>query len=443
MLKKKVGWYALGALLIAMVAHAVTIIYNAQLVNESALAYNKTYVIDLQNVGIGSISAQAVYSSATVPSQTFQDGTQSTGSFTVVTIAALSSATASNNVTIANNAGTLGSSLILPGYVLSNGINWLTADVASNTAVSLAAALQTVPGLQVSLAPGSTVIYTTAPSYGTFYNSWAFLSSTPTALTVATPLFTGGQNNADVFLNGVKLKQAQQWNVGVSAAATATNIATAINANPTLNQIVKASASGAVVTATSTLAGLNAFALKTSTPAAITTSAAAMTGGKNPSFALNGQINIPGNVFTTALPLLYTSNGLSIGGLVNQTTYYAVPLTASSFATGTVALASTSVNAQAGAYLTFTSSTTQLVAHTGTLAPLAITGTPSFKWQASNDSTNWSDVAVASVTLTSYSNPAANMIWSFGYLGPRYLRLNVVAPTTGGLALGVTVIGTN
>lgn len=443
MLKKKVGWYvAFGALALAVVvgiAHASAIVYNAALVNQPALAYNSAYVLDLQSAGITSLSAQAVYSSATIPSQTFQDGTQSTGSFTVLSNTTLSTATATNNLTVANNAGLAGATLVLPGVVLQQGLDWAILDVASNTASSIASALQTVPGLQVSHAAGSSVVYTTAPSYGTLYNGWAFTSSTPTALTVATAFFTGGQGRASVSLNGQVLKQGQQWQVGGSLAATATNIAAAINANSVLNKLVKAQAVGAVVTATSTLANVNAFPLKSSLPSGILASGAAMTGGTAPSYGLNGQITIPSNSFSTALPLLYTSGSLVVGGLTDQTTYYAVPLASP----GVFGLASSQANALLGTYITFTSSTTQLSAQTGTLAPLPITGTPGFLWQVSNDNTNWQNLAVSSVTMSSYSTPPANTIWSFGYIGPRYLRANVTAPTTGAIQLSIGIIGTN
>ena len=447
MLKKKVGWYlSLGALAVASViaiAHAATIVYNANLTNETALAYNNTYVLDLQAAGVTSLSAQAVYSSATVASQAFQDGTQSTGSFTVANNGGLSTATATNNVTVVDNTGLSNASLVLPGYVFREGVDWAVRDVSSNTAESIKLALATVPGLGVSRAAGSAIVYATAPAYGTFYNSWTFTSSTPTALSVATPNFQGGQDNAVVYLNGVRMKQGFDWTKGASASASATALAAAINANTLLNKYVKVGASGAVVTATSTLAGVNNFTLTTSSPTAISVNNPAMTGGTAPSFALSGKITIPNHGFTLALPVLYSpSPSLTIGGLTDQTTYYVVPVDAN-----TIGLSSTSVVAVSGVYKTFTSSTTQLAADTGTLAPLPITGIPSFKWQVSNDNVNWSDVAVSSVTMgatgTAYSIPPSNTLWSFGYIGPRFLRANVIAPTTGGIQLKIVVVGTN
>jgi len=439
----KYGGIALGTLLVVVaLAKAATILYNAALVDETALTYDKTYTLDLQSVGITSLSAQAVYSSATIPSQTFQDGTQSTGSLTVVTNTALTAASAVNQITVTDNAGLSRASLIFPGYVLQQGIDWTVLDVASNTAESIKTALLTIPGMQASRTAGTAVVYATAPAPGTYYNTWPVVSSTPTALTVATPFFTGGRNRANIAINGIVLQQGINWSTGATAGLTAVNVAAAINANAILNKLVTAEASGAVITATSTLAGVNAFSLRSSTPTALSVSNPAMIGGTAPSFGLNGQIAIPTHGFTTALQLLYTAGSVDIGGLTDQTTYYAVPLDAN-----TIGLSSTSAVAQTGNYLAFTSSTTQLTANTATLAPLEIAGIPSFKWEASNDNANWSDVAVSSVTMgdtgTPYATPPTNTIWSFGYIGPRYLRLNVVAPTAGGIYLNVRVVGTN
>ena len=133
MLKTKAArFFAYGvlALAIAAVARATAIVYSANLVNETALAYNNTYPLDLQTLGVTSISAQAIYSSATVPSQTFQDGTQSVGSLTVLNNNGLSTATAANNVTVVDNTGLAGAQLILPGYVFRQGLDWAVMDVA-------------------------------------------------------------------------------------------------------------------------------------------------------------------------------------------------------------------------------------------------------------------------------------------------------------------------
>ena len=47
------------------------------------------------------------------------------------------------------------------------------------------------------------------------------------------------------------------------------------------------------------------------------------------------------------------------------------------------------------------------------MAPLTIAGTPSFKWQSSNDGTNFADLSVSSVTFGS-PYTAASTQWDFG-----------------------------
>lgn len=437
-MRKKIGLFAAGVLALAMVARAGIIVYNASLVSQSALAYNNTYSLDLQSNGINSLSAQAVYSSATVPSVSFYDGSQSTGSFTVSSFSQLAAAKASNHVTVTNNAGTFGASLILPGFVLQNGIDWATRDTSSGTAASLASALSAVSYLSVSRV--GSVVYATTTVTGANYNSLNLVSSTPTALTVATPFFTGGLDDARVRINGLMLTQGQQWTASVSSATTATSLASAVNT--ALGSVLQATAnspSSGIVALKSKLNGaLYNYSLVSSIPSALAVSGANMTGGNTPADVLGSAVlSIPSHGMSLALPVLYSGSPV-IGGLSSQTTYYVIPVTANS-----LELASSKSNALLGIGITVVSTNTQTSKNTYSLTPLSITGNPSFKWQVSNDGSNWNDLAVSSVTVSSYSNPAATTIWSFGYIGTRYLRLSVVAPTTGGLSLNVGVIGTN
>lgn len=442
-MKKRVGLYLAGVMALAIVARAANIIYNAKLTNETALAYNNTYSVDLLATGIGSLSAQATYSSATVPTAQFQDGAQATGGFTVLNYAALKAASATDSITVVSTTGLVGATINVPGFVFSNGIDWATGADANATAASLAAALATVPYLSVS--HSGNVVYATATA-GSFYNTYAVLSNNAN-LSIASPLFTGGQDNAWIAINGARLNQGMQWTAATSNAATASSLASAINAASSLNKKLKAQASGAVVASTSTLNGaVYNYPLQTSTPTALSASGARMTGGANAAFSLGGNVfSSPANGLTLALPVLYTQGSAAIGGLADQTTYYAIPTSAGSFM-----LSTSQSGALAGTGLVVVTSTnTQLPAsqHTYTLAPLGITGVPSFKWEASNDSVNWIDLNVSSVTMgptgTPYSVPPTSTLWSFGFIGTRYLRLNAVAPATGGILLQVQLIGTN
>lgn len=439
-MKMRTLWCLAGVMALAIFARSANIIYSNTLTNETALAYNKTYVVNLQQAGIGALSAQAVYSSATIANVSFQDGSQALGNFTVSSFAALKSASASNNVTVASTSGLTNASITVPGFVFTNGIDWATQSTASDTAASLATALATVPYLSVSRS--GAIVFATATA-GSFYNSYA-MTSNNTNLVVASANFTGGQDNASVAINGVKLTQGSQWTAATSNAATASSLATAINATAPLSGKVTAAAANGVVYATSTLNGVGYnYPLQTSNPSNLAASAATMTGGSDAAFALGSSLftSPSSNGLTLALPILYTQGTAAIGGLANQTTYYAIPTSGNSFM-----LSKYSTSAVAGIDLVVVTSTNTQVAsakHTYTLSPLGISGTPSFKWQVSNDGSNWYDLAVASVTMSSYTNPPTNTFWTFGYISAAQLRLNVIAPTTGGISLVTTVVGTN
>ena len=436
-MKKLIGLLVAGIMVIPMASRATAIVYNAALVNETALSHDNTYPLDLLATGIGSLSAQATYSSATVPSVTFGDGAQATGGITVLNYAALVSARAADNVTVVTNTGLTGATLSLPGSVLREGIEWAVGSTPTNTAISLAAALARVPRLSVSRV--GTVIFTTATA-GSYNNSLQMESSTPTALTVATQHFVGGQDNASVKINGVVLLQGRDFTAATSNAATATSLKNAINAASLLNTKLTAEAIGALVTSTSTKAGaLYNYSLVSSTPTALSVSGANMTGGITPAETLGSAVlRAPLHGLTPALAVLYGTAGGTIGGLTDQTTYYAIVVDANN-----LKLATSAPLALAGTGVVVTSTSTQLSANSYTLSPLAITGVPGFKWQVSNNNSSWEDLAVSSVTVSSYSNPPATMLWSFGAIGTRYIRLNVVAPTTGGLSLNVQVVGSN
>lgn len=435
-MKKKIGWYLTGVLALAMVAHASVIVYNAMLVNETALAYSNTYVLDLNKNGINNLSAQAVYSSATVSNVTFGDGAQSVGTATVLNYVALSSASATNHLTVTSTSALIAATIAVPGYTFRQGVDWGVGANVTATALNIKNALAKVPYLSVSASGG--VVYATA-TYGSIYNSYG-MSSNNGSLVVASPKFSGGRDNAVFTMNGVGLLQGRQWFALTSNAATATSLASAINASSYLGARVHAAASGAVVTSTSTLADASAnYSMVSSTPTALSLSGAAMTGGITSAVTLNSSLFIKASHgLPLALPVLYSGTPV-IGGLAASTTYYAIPVTAGSFR-----LSTSQAGALAGTGLVVVTSTnTQLAQHTYTLAPLAISGTPSFKWQVSNDNSNWEDLAVSSVTMSSYSNPPASTLWSFGFIGTQYIRLKVVGPTTGAIYLKVSTIGTN
>ena len=130
--------------------------------------------------------------------------------------------------------------------------------------------------------------------------------------------------------------------------------------------------------------------------------------------------------YNTALPLLFSvSSGAAPTGLTTGTTYYAIPI--DDFY---VKLATTSARAISGLAVDITAVGTGDYA----LTPLAFAGTPSFKWQYSNDNVNWLDMNMSGWTYTG----AGSTLWDFGATNYRYIRLKYTAGTAGALSLVVT-----
>lgn len=130
----------------------------------------------------------------------------------------------------------------------------------------------------------------------------------------------------------------------------------------------------------------------------------------------------------TAVPVLLTATaGTAPIPLIDQTTYYAYRTSAN-----TVEIASTQANAIAGVGIdinTNTASGTFLM----TLSALAYSGTPSFKWEGSNDSQYWFTLNTASVTMSSPN--FAITAWDFEEYNFASIRLNALAPSTGAILL--------
>jgi hypothetical protein len=405
--------------------------YKGNLINQAGLAISSGPQMDMSAYQGSRVSAQAVYSSATFTAAAFTDGSESTGNITVNTYTALSSATASDFIVIAATQGLAGAVLNFNGTLFPSGSGgWAVVGTTTGTAKNLGAAIGGFLGSTVNVS--GSVVYATAP-YGSAPNSW-FLISNNSSMTVHALKFSGGQDNAVLTINGTALAQGTNWNAATSNTVTAKNIAAAINT--AFTTITSTNIAG-VVYATSTLNGtLYNYTLASSTPAALTLSGPTLTGGQNPQDTLGSQVFNSSNTIglTLALPVLYATGTLAIGGLVNQTTYYAVPVNAFSFS---LALYSTSAVAGLSTdFVTVTSTNSSVTLHTYTLTPLALTGSATAVWQASDDDINW--VSSSSFTVTS-SIGATSQGYDFGFFNFHWLRLNFTAPMTGGVNLTVPV----
>lgn len=466
--------------LLAVAAAAVVIartVYRGPLVYESGLAYNKNYSVNVANYGVDQLAATASYSSATVTSQTFSSGRVSTGTITVSSNSNLAGKQGTNTITVLSTNSITGSSIVIGGTTLTESVQWYLQTSTNSVATSIKTAINSYATQFTATTTGNRVNITCASS-GTWCNTQTLSVVGTSSITAGAATFSGGIDNGFLAINNVPVRQgtgSNEWAVGASSAATANNIAAAINGNSSLSSIIVSTAPSAcglsnpcgVVKLTSLSVGTAAnYALFSSSNSQLTLGgavtvdsngrgASAMTAGANAAWTIQGtQITIASNPFwaansangqasMTALPVLYSTGSVAIGGLTNQTTYYIIPVDKD-----TIKLASSSANAQAGTAITLTSSQTLTTANTYTLTPLVISGTPSFKWQVSNDGNLWQDytttssgVSVSSVTILSYTNGGASTSWDFGNFGYNWIRLAVIAPTAGGLNLLVTMNG--
>lgn len=433
-------------LIIAGGIYASRVVYNQTLVSETALAYDNTYVLDLgasnlAGSNIDELSMQAAYSSATISALPFTDGLASTATITVSSYSALVGLQGKNTLTINTNSALAGKSFNLNGTVLREGGEWTKAGVSSNTAINIVNAVNAYGGLnavfQATCTVGASVVTITCVNKGTACNQYTLTSSTPAAMAAGSAKFTGGLNDGFLAIAGVTLINGTNFTAATSNAVTAKAISDAIQANSTLAAIISSTWSAAgVISATSTLTGANRnYGIWTSSYAALTPNATQMQGGSDSAIVTaSSKIKGTAHGFTTALPVLFAkSAGTAPGALVANTTYYVIKVDANSFK-----LASSAANAKLGTSVSIATQTAQ-GGGSFTLTPLAIAGTPSFKWQASNDLSNWVDLSVSSVTMSSLA--PASTSWDFGTINYRYIRLNVVAPTAGGINLVVTGLG--
>jgi hypothetical protein len=409
------------------------------LVNDPGVAYNQGFVADTSKIQFSVLSAQVNYSSSALANENFTGGQEASGTINVQSFAALSSATATDTIVV-NSTG-------IPSYVTisvsglgqsnsyTSGFNWLSSTTVDATASNIAAAMSGNPFVTAT-ASGNTVTLT-AKDFGALYNN-INVSTSPIGsfLTLGTPKLTGGQDNAALNIGPVTLLQGRDFTAATSTTATASSIASAINANSLLSPNITASASGSTVTVTSILASASKnYGLVSSSPLNLVVNG--MFSGTNPAWVLgSGKINIPNTALTLAFPVLYNQGtSPAIGGLTNQTTYYAIPVDAND-----IELAATSADAVAGTFIDLTSSSTLSTAPTYTLEPLPSVAPASLQWEVSNDGVNYFDLATSSVTISSF-NGVQTASWNFGELGYQYLELYVTAPAQGGLNVVSTLYG--
>lgn len=426
---KKLLIAALMVLLLPLTGRAVT---TSRTFTKQAV--DTSWTIDLQQLGVNSLSAQATYSSATIPSKTFTDGAPATGTINIASLTGLTTAFASNTITITSTGTDIeGAIVIMPGFQLKCGADWAAGPTVSSAATSLAAALNQNPS--ITAVPVAGVITITAKTPGTWANSISVTSSNGN-VTVGSAYMAGGLDAAAVTIHGVKLVVGKDWFLGATPTTAATSLAAAINTSTGIYNFVTATPSGAdVAIAANANGAVYNFAMASSHANIVI--GGNLGGGADMGYAIgSGAISIPSHGFTVGLPVLYTeASSFPIAPLVDQTTYFIIPVDGDS-----VKLATTVAHAVAGDSFEIISGSNS-PSHLYTLAPLGISGISTFTWMVSNDGLSYSALSGADVVAFATPFTAAVKTWDLGDINYRYLKLDVQAPDAGAVNLAVVVNG--
>lgn len=447
---------AAAALIAATCVRADTIVYSGDLVNDPALAYSQNFTLDLKTAGsarrsIDTLAATADYSSATIAADSFTDGGVSTFTFTVSDTTNLLSAPATNQITVTATATIKTATLTIYNgqftKTLRAGYDFKVKSTTATTATEIARVLNLITNVDAE-AIGN-VVYATVTTNGTAGNSFTLRKGGgATGLTVAATNFSGGRDAARVCVGGNCVVAGTDFTPDTSVASTtAKAISDALMAKSAISSIVSSTwNASAVISGTSTHVGAGSgIALSASPALKIVASGSTATGGSASAYTINGhQITKTNHGLTTGLAVLYsTGSATALGGLTNQTTYYAIRYDANTFG-----LAATSTGAVANTYITLTSSSTA-GPHTFTVTPIAISGTFGFKFQVSDDNSTWSDFTTTasgvSVSSVTFATPftASSSAWNLGAIGHRYFRAAVSAGTFGGFHLKISATGRN
>jgi hypothetical protein len=421
------------------------------LIDQSALSVNTTSEIDTVALGLNRLSATAVYSTVTIPAVSVTDGRPSTAAITVSNNAVFTALSASNTITISSNAACKNNWFNLNGVYFVNPQDWAVAidthnvGFSTQTAQNIANAINgSASSATFTAARAGSTVFLASKSSGSLLNSYTLVSSTPAALVLGATHFFNGRDAVTLGVNNVVLKNGTHWFTGATAADTAQSISSAIVAYS--GGLVISTWNASVIYATSTAINKNTYVIYSSSQAALTVSSVALiaASGLGQGYFQNGSASdISGgyinksNTFGVGLPVLYsTATGTNIKPLVSQTTYYVTAVDSSKFK-----LSTSRANAAAGTAVTFTFYVST-GAGTYTLTPIGYgTGAPaSFKYERSNDHSNWFDAPVSSGTVYVTAASSGQAV-DFGDANFRYYRANFVTSDAGASSVKIWMTG--
>lgn len=214
-------------------------------------------------------------------------GVQATGSITVVDWTEMLDQKASGTYTVNTNAlaAINGITLDLNGEELEAGVDFTVngTQSAATIAANIAAAINADNNLNTSVIATSirNIVTVTYLQNGQVGNAFT-IASDGGGITASAATLTGGTDLLTLSVNGIDLVAGVDFIPSTSNGVTATNIATAINANGTIASDLSASATGAVITLTALAEGTagNAIALATDNTNGATVSGANLAGGR-------------------------------------------------------------------------------------------------------------------------------------------------------------------
>jgi hypothetical protein len=380
-----------------------------------------------------SLSVQVAYDTGSITTDTVSDGAKSTMKITVANVGSLQGKVAASSITVVSplTAGT-GVTVTIDGYPFKEGTNWTGTTFTTQTAKNLQTVIDAYGSFDASVS--SNVVFASWTVVGVGGNSKAITTSNSNKVHVQGPTLSGGQDHAYFCFNGTCLTEGTEWNIGSSSAITTRNMSDAVLSNSAISAVIVSTPGGGssagVLWSTSTLTGINQYTVSVSTPAFVLSSPYFSGGSATDISVADDEITQVSHGYSTGLDLLFRKvSGTTPTGLTAEATYYAIRTGVNSYK-----LAGASTAAVAGTAVNITATTGS---GSFSLIPLAKSGSAVFDFSASNDNTNWIDLAISSTTAANSGTFASNLA-AYAY---RYIKMTFTAPTTGGLDIQAILSG--
>lgn len=335
-MKKKIWGVVLGCVAVVVgLLKASNVVYTT-IANETALSYSQNYVVDMSSRDISRMSASVTLATATIPTSSFTDGTQSTftvvvttypfliesrssGTITISSNSALNGGYASNTISITSNAALDGgyavdyvsvssninvssSALTINGLSFGTSVQYFMGASSAATTANLANAINsafydiraTTTGFS-----GSTITLSVT-RIGSYANSYTVQSGSVPLMSVLYSSFSYGYDPVVLSLfNSVNnstyvLTAGVQFTVGATSQTTTLSLAQAM-ANETEYSVEAATAGvqGSSITVYVSQVGsqYNSYALVSSSPTVLQVGNASFTGGADRvQFSINGML---------------------------------------------------------------------------------------------------------------------------------------------------------